>query len=888
MLKSYSESFVSLLARLLLLFYLLPAEVAAGNPIETVTLKLKWEHQFQFAGYYAALEKGFYREAGIDVKFQPHGPGLKSPVEQVISGSAQYGVANSVLVKARLDGSPVVALASIFQRSPLVWLVRQDSDIHGPHDLVGKRVMYLPELQNSDLFAMLQVEGIPVSKIKLIPSSFDIQDLIDGRIDAFGAYTTSQPYTLREQGVPYRIIHPRNYGIDFYGDVLFTSESEIAEHPERAKAFRLASLKGWEYAMDHPDEIIDLIRMKYAPDKSRSFLEFEAEAMRELIMPDLVSIGHANPGRWRVIAERLVTLGLASNNYDLLDGFIYDPSPRPQDLTPLYIAITLVALLALLFLGLAVWIWRLNICLKKSERHVHERNLNLETLNKKLNQAQEITHIGSYECDLKRGSTIWTDELYRIAGYSPSSFEPDNERYINSIHPDDRDEFVSLKQRMLQETGAYSAEYRIIRPNGEIRYIQEQGDVKADVNGDIIGAIGIVQDITERKQADKEKERLQQELQHARKMEALGKLTGGIAHDYNNMLNIVMGFSELLEKALPEQPKLAGYAREIHHAGERGAKLTQKLLTFSRYKVSEADCFNINELLQKQRHMLEKLLTARIKLVFDLEESVCPVWLDGGDMEDAILNMSINAMHAIEGNGVLTIQTSNQKVDKVDAESLGLVPGDYILLSIIDTGCGIDKETKEKIFDPFYTTKGEDGTGLGLSMVYGFMQRSNGVIKVYSEQGQGTQFVLYFPRCSDSDCGQQSVEDDPVMEEFAGNETILLVDDEPALLNLAHKILDPHGFNIICAESAKEALDILEHKKINLLISDVIMPEMDGYQLAAIVKEKYPDIKIQLASGFTDERNIEMVDKNLQQNLLRKPFNSQALLQKMHELLNNK
>ncbi len=874
----------SLIRQVILLLCLVPAGVAANNEIETITLQLKWQHQFQFAGYYAALEKGFYRDAGLDVKIQAFSSDMKSPIDQVLSGAAQYGVMDSSLVKFRLQGKPVVVLAVIFQKSPLAWLVRQDSGIRDPHDLVGKRAMYHTGTQ-SELFAMLQVEGIPVSKINLIPSSLDIQDLIDGHTDAYDAYTTNEPYFLREQGIAYRLITARNYGIDFYTDVLFTSAAEIDQHPERVEAFRLASLKGWEYAMEHPDEIIDLISNKYGSNKSRPHLEFEAEAMRKFIMPDLITIGHMNSGRWRVIAERLVTLGLADANYNLLEGFIYDPSPKPQDLTQLYFIIASVTLLALLFLSLALWIGRLNIRLKKSEQRIQERNLKLETLNDKLNQAQKVNHIGSYVWDLGADRTTWTDELYRITGYSPSSFEPDYERYINCIHPDDRDEFTALTQKVLREMGTYSSEYRIIRPDGEVRYIHEQGEVKLDEKGEVIGLFGIIQDITERKLAEKEKEDLQRELQQVQKMDALGKLTGGIAHDYNNMLGVITGYAELLKDALDKQPKLARYAHQIHHAGVRSAKLTKKLLAFSRTKTPEANSLNLNMLLLKQEHMLEKTLTVRIKLVLNLEKKPWLIWLDDSDMEDAILNMSINAMHAIEGNGQLTIQTSNQKINQMDAQALGITPGDYVLLSITDTGCGIDKETIERIFDPFYSTKGESGSGLGLSQVYGFVQRSGGVIKVDSEPGQGTQFTLYFPRYHASGDAEQSAEDYPAAT-FTGNKTILVVDDEPALLNLTGEMLGLNSFNVICAESAKQALNILQHESVDVLVSDIIMPDMDGYQLAAIVKEKYPSIKIQLASGFSDERNMDKIDESLRQNLLLKPYNSQALLQRIRELLN--
>lgn len=451
------------------------------------------------------------------------------------------------------------------------------------------------------------------------------------------------------------------------------------------------------------------------------------------------------------------------------------------------------------------------------------------------------------------------------------------------ITPDKYVEQEKEQFNILEKTGRYGPyEKEYIHADGHLVPVQLSGQILEKDGEKFIWSS--VEDITERKQAEIEKEQLQCELQQSQKMEAIGKLTGGIAHEYNNMLAITIGFATLLKDAVVGQPKLINYANEIIHAGDRGAKLTSKLLTFSRKNISEADSLNLNTLLQQQHHMLEKTLTVRIKLILKLQENPWLVWLDSGDMEDVIINMSINAMHAIEGHGQLTIQTSNQKINQMDAKSLNITPGDYVLLSFTDTGSGIDKEIKEKIFEPFFTTKGKFGTGLGLSMVYGFVQNNDGIIKVNSEQGEGTQFTLYFPRYHGTSRVQQSEKENSHEEAFIGNKTILVVDDEPALLTLTREILSSHGFNVLCAESAKDALNILKNESIDILISDVIMPEMDGYELAAIVKEKYPSIKIQLASGFTNDRNTDIVDESLLHNLLHKPFNSQTLLQRIREL----
>lgn len=381
-------------------------------------------------------------------------------------------------------------------------------------------------------------------------------------------------------------------------------------------------------------------------------------------------------------------------------------------------------------------------------------------------------------------------------------------------------------------------------------------------------------------------ERLKQEekLQRSQKMDALGKLTGGVAHDYNNMLGVVMGYADLLELQLKDQPKLVDYVKKIIHAGERGSQLTKKLLAFSKQKSGDARILNLNELLRDESDMLQKVLTARITLVMELADDLWPVYVDSGDLEDAIVNLSINAMHAIKENGQLTISTRNKNISRTAASLLQIPSGDYIRLSVTDTGCGMDDVTCDKIFEPFFTTKGEKGTGLGLAQVYGFMGRSNGAVQVYSELGHGTEVVLYFPAQKTVEDGVQS-KDAVSVGDYKGNETILLVDDEPALLELSSVILSQKGYRTIEAGDAKQALQILETETVDLIISDVIMPGMDGFQLAKLVQKKYPEIKIQLASGFTDNRHSDDETEILQAEMINKPYQANVLLKRIRQLL---
>ncbi|RLA41187.1 MAG: hypothetical protein DRQ64_02905 [Gammaproteobacteria bacterium] len=399
-------------------------------------------------------------------------------------------------------------------------------------------------------------------------------------------------------------------------------------------------------------------------------------------------------------------------------------------------------------------------------------------------------------------------------------------------------------------------------------------------NADKQRFIASIQDLTRFKQQE-------EQLRRSQKMDALGKLTGGIAHDFNNMLGVIMGYADLLQVAIKDQPKLERYADEIYRAGQRGAQLTEKLLGFSRQKTAVAEVLSINTLLQTQQHMLAKAITPRITLVYDLGESLWPVYLDSGDLVDAILNISINAMHAMSEGGKLSLVTHNEHINELDAPLKGLPKGDYVLLSISDTGCGMDKHTQEKIFDPFFSTKGELGTGLGLSQVYGFVERSKGLIKIYSELGHGTRLTLYFPRHRETSGTTDSNDSASAKHSLNGTETILVVDDEEALLNLSTEILHQHGYQVIPVGSGKQALDVLKSTPVQLLLSDVIMPEMDGYQLAATVQAQYPEVKIQLASGFTDDRHSTKLNPTLLDNIIKKPFKIKDLLSNIRELLDS-
>lgn len=422
----------------------------------------------------------------------------------------------------------------------------------------------------------------------------------------------------------------------------------------------------------------------------------------------------------------------------------------------------------------------------------------------------------------------------------------------------------------------------ISKDNSEYHISDSAAPIRDD-NGDIRGMVLVFNDISSQKLKD-------EQLQQSMKMDALGKLTGGIAHDFNNLLSIILGYSELLISQLSSQPKQLDYIKQVYNAGDRARILTSKLLAFSRKKIPIASVTDINQQINDVHHMLEKTLTARIELKLGLEENLWPVYLDQNQLQDAILNISINAMHAMPDGGLLTINTQKTHLSETDQKHFDLKAGDYVLLSITDTGTGMSQDIRQKIFDPFFTTKGKNGTGLGMSQVYGFVQQSGGSVQVYSEPGHGTCISIYFPRYEAvdavSDIDRKTAKQ-PAKTLTGGNETILVVDDEPGLLEISCQILSERGYNTLSATSAEATLLVLEAQPVDLLITDVIMPGVDGYQLASIVAEQYPHVKIQMVSGFSDDRSKLIPDSQLDKTLLHKPFTSEELLIQVREALDD-
>ncbi len=462
--------------------------LAHAAPLEPVTLQLKWKHQFQFAGYYAALAQGYYREAGLEVNIVEARPD-HDPVAAVLSGEADFGVGAANLLLLRARGEPVVALAVIFQHSPQMLLARRGPDLNHVHDLNGKRVHIEPG--SAELLAYLRREGIASERLGVMPYNLDVAALIDGQVDAISAYVTDQPFAARQAGLDYLIFSPRAAGIDFYGDNLFTTEAQIEAYPRRVEAFLAASLRGWRYAMEHPEEIIELILAQYSQRHSREHLRYEAEQMQYLILPVLVELGQMNPGRWRHMAETYAELGMLPGILSL-KGFLYEANPK-VDLRWFYWSLAAALVLVLVGGVVILHIHRLNRDLR---REVRER----KTAETKFRGLVEQSLVGIYI--LQEGRFVYVNPKFaEIFGYAVEDIVG-RLGLLDLTAQADREQVRENLCRIDSETGGIRYAFSAIRQDGSLIDVEVNEETAEHEGHPAI--VGVVLDITEQRRAQQQ------------------------------------------------------------------------------------------------------------------------------------------------------------------------------------------------------------------------------------------------------------------------------------------------------------------------------------------------------------------------------------------------
>jgi two-component system cell cycle sensor histidine kinase/response regulator CckA len=395
-----------------------------------------------------------------------------------------------------------------------------------------------------------------------------------------------------------------------------------------------------------------------------------------------------------------------------------------------------------------------------------------------------------------------------------------------------------------------------------------------------------VRDITERKRAEEEKARLESQLIQAQKMESVGRLAGGVAHDFNNMLGVIVGYAELIKSQLVADDPLFKDVLEIEKAANHSRDVTRQLLAFSRKQLIEPRPLDLNDLIKNTQKTLSRLIGEDIELCFNPGEDLWKINFDPSQVDQILINLAVNARDAMLNGGQLTIETANVQLDEAYCrEHLADTPGDYVMLSVKDSGVGMDKETLSHAFEPFFTTKEVGkGTGLGLSTIYGIIKQNGGSIHVYSEPARGTAFKIYIPRKMQEDEIAATTEDSLVI---SGSETILLVEDEDMVRDMTTAMLEKIGYSVRVAETPQEALLFCENNDIpiDLLITDVVMPEMNGTELRDRIKAIRPGIKVLFMSGYTSNviGHHGVLDKGV--HFVQKPFGLKGLARKVRDAI---
>ncbi len=522
---------------------------------------------------------------------------------------------------------------------------------------------------------------------------------------------------------------------------------------------------------------------------------------------------------------------------------------------------------------------RENLERRQVEQHLKESEARLA-------RAQQIAHLGSWEWDIVENKVTWSEETARLYGFGDEDLGSHMERCLERIHPEDTEHVREALDAAARTGQPFTADHRVLLSDGTERCIHGLGEVLCDERGLPLRIIGTVQDVTEARRAALALQRSEEQLRQSQKMEAVGRLAGGVAHDFNNMLTVIGGYSSMIVAQMDKADPLYKNVLEIQQASERAAALTNQLLAFSRKQVLQPRVLQLNGIVSGLGKMLHRLIGEDIELATALDPKLGHIKADPGQLEQVIINMAVNARDAMPQGGKLTISTANVVIDQATSfRNRSLLAGEYVMLAISDTGVGMTKEVQSHLFEPFFTTKGVGrGTGLGLATCYGIVSQSDGDIRVYSEPHRGTTFKVYLPRVDAPAIAKANEAASDVLP--AGNESVLIVEDDAAVRRLAVDILGKCGYRVREAFDGSEALSLIgASPPFDLMITDVIMPRMSGRELFEQVKAATPHTKVLFMSGYTDDALAQhgVLEPGLW--FIEKPFSPSRLARKAREVL---
>ena len=497
---------------------------------------------------------------------------------------------------------------------------------------------------------------------------------------------------------------------------------------------------------------------------------------------------------------------------------------------------------------------------------------------------------GVWDWNIVTGDVHFSRRWMEMLEYLPGELEGNVSTWEKLVHPDDMPMVMAVLQKHLDgETPFYETEHRLLTKSGEWKWILDRGKVmERDADGNAVRAAGTHTDIDERKKAEAVRERLEARLRKASRMEAIGQLAGGLAHDFNNLLTVILGntrvLSDMARDGVTDAAVLREAVNEVDRAAHRGASLTRSLLAFSRKQVTRAEVLDLNRVLADMERMFARLI--RDDIVLNVE--LCPepqcVKADPGQLSQILMNLVVNAGDAMTGGGTLELRVSRVRLD---AEAVrGVKAGPYCVLTVKDTGEGMDAATRDRVFEPFFTTKTQGkGTGLGLSTVYGIVRQAGGFVAVESEPGRGSTFAIHLPAVEEAVVSREDLPRDGAAP--TGTETVLLCEDEDLVRRLLERVLVRHGYRVLVASSGSAALDVAKKHDgaIDLVITDVVMPHMSGPVLAEKMRAALPGIRVLFVSGYGAEELDGYEPLPGRTEFLEKPFQPEELMRRARALL---
>ncbi len=888
------------LFRLFLLFCIVPslfASAADNKTYQVVRLALKWRHQYQFAGYYAAVTKGFYRDEGLDVRLVEGGTDGITAEDRLMRGDADFAVVGPEIFRHGNQRNKPVILASIFQHAPDVFISLAEHDYDHAEKLVGRRVMVEQGYGDALLLQLMRNEGIATPAVQFVKHTFSLDDLISGRVDAVHGYSTVEPGLLQRRGIEIRTISPVDYGLVFYGDLLATRQDYVTAHADIIEGVRRASLKGWEWALQHFDETASYILSLPGVSErgvDRSFLQFEAKSMQELIRADIIPLGHINPARWDRMANLLVQMGVADEP-PYFETWVYQPEQTTYRWWSQTVLISWAVLLSLI--GLLAYSQR------QFREIIRKRTESLENEVKQRLKTEEVLRTSEKQF----ASLFWeSPECLAVTRRFDGRMLLVNHGF-EALFEAPRHEIEGRTSIELGIWKSREARDRVIAAldqHGKLRsHETELVTLKGRAFPALVSVVPyeyqsencllwIVMDVSAQKQQEQERRRYEQQLQHVQRLESLGIMAGGIAHDFNNILTGILGNVELMFDELPKDAACSESLQDIRTAALRASELTKQLLAYSGKGRSENRVLELNALIQESVQLLKLSVSKKAEVNLRLASSSLIMRGDAAQLRQIMMNLVMNASDALEHrSGEISIASGSEEIPTAFSSEFqpGVLhpPGRYVFVEVRNTGCGIDESLRQKIFEPFFTTK-FTGRGLGLAAVLGIVRSHRGVMRIDSVVGKGTTIRVLFPASNDK---IENVESGRKNQEERGMEkqVILVADDEELVRKLARAMLEKVGYEVIVVEDGLFALEEMRRRngKVDLVILDMTMPRLSGDETFRAIQKEFPGTRVLLASGYTEGELMDSFTETKPVGFISKPFERDDLLNKISEALSS-